>query len=136
MGDLLYVCPALTACLVGAFDKSAVSRVRLSDIVGLAGCLSDRGWWHAAGALGQFEPCWNGLASYAAFLRFSLYRPCLSCVYRQAMHSLFAYCRVYDFVPRSAYGVDEPFSPDGWQRQGISTICLTPSIKRSRPSAP
>jgi hypothetical protein len=42
MGDLLYVCPALTACLVGAFDKSAVSRVRLSDIVGLAGCLSDR----------------------------------------------------------------------------------------------
>jgi hypothetical protein len=114
MGDLLYVCPALTACLVGAFDKSAVSRVRLSDIVGLAGCLSDRGWWHAAGALGQFEPCWNGLASYAAFLRFSLSPPvCHACIARRCIHSLLIVVSMISFRVRHTE-IDEPFSPDGW----------------------
>jgi hypothetical protein len=103
MGDLLYVCPALTACLVGAFDKSAVSRVRLSDIVGLAGCLSDR----AGGmplvlsvSLSLAGTAWLAMLHSCVFLFIA--PVCHAC--RQAMHSLFAYCRVYDFVPRSAYG--------------------------------
>jgi hypothetical protein len=101
MGDILYVCPALTACLVGAFDKSAVSRVRLSDIVGLAGCLSDR----AGGmplvlsvSLSLAGTAWLAMLHSCVFLFIA--PVCHACIARRCIHSLLIVVSMISFRVR------------------------------------